>query len=173
MALGLACCALGVVIYEEASSVPDPPTARVAPLGRAAPERNALPVPASFQMPPAGDFAQVLARPLFSATRRPPVEASQASAAVAASASFTLIGTIISQQGHYALLKSGASARLQRVTEGQQVEGWTVDHIFLDRVVLRNASGQAEVKLKDQARAPAQSPVVPDPDSGPRQSATR
>lgn len=173
MMLGLACCAMVVVIYEEASDRSESPLAQAAQLIRPAPEKGALPVPASFQMPPAGDFAEVLARPLFSATRRPQLETSQSSAAVAASASFTLIGTIISQQGHYALLKSGQSARLQRVTEGQEIEGWTVDRIFLDRVMLRNASGQAEVKLKDQDRAPARNPVSPDSDTGPKQSAAR
>lgn len=173
MLLGLACCALVVAIYEEASNLSERPTAQAAQLTRPAPEESALSVPASFQMPPEGDFAEVLARPLFSATRRPKVETSQSTAAVAASASFTLIGTIISQQGHYALLKSGQSARLQRVTEGQEIEGWTVDRIFLDRVMLRNASGQAEVKLKDHDRTPARAPVSPDADTGPKQSAAR
>ncbi len=173
MVVALVCCAMAVVIYEEASDLSEHLAAPAAQLTPPAPEKSASSVPANFQMPPAGDFAEVLARPLFSSTRRPQAETAQSSAAVAASASFTLIGTIISQQGHYALLKSGQSARLQRVTEGQEIEGWTVDRIFLDRVMLRNASGQAEVKLKDQDRGPARNPAIPEADTSPKQSAAR
>jgi general secretion pathway protein N len=100
----------------------------------------------NFKMKPFSDLGVVQARPLFSPTRRPAAQSASAQSRPSAAASFTLVGILISPGGRYALLESGQPARLSRVMEGQQIEGWTVASILSDRVLLRSATGESEVR---------------------------
>ena len=99
----------------------------------------------TFSMPPLRSYADVLLRPLFSPTRRPSHDA----AAVISSSGFTLVGIVRSSHESHALIEHGKPPRLDRVVEDQELDGWTVEAILEDRVVLRHADTRLEVKAKD------------------------
>lgn len=156
--LGLACFALAGLIYEELDRPAIEPAA-IAALVRPRPDQAVAPAAApSFTMPPMRDYAEVVARPLFSETRRPPPEAPRGPPVPASS--FTVVGIIVSESGRHALIEHGQPPRLERVIEGQELGGWTVESILPGRVVIRHADTREDIKPKDKpARTPPQRPV--------------
>jgi len=153
-ALLAAVCAMlaGAVWIEIAGAVDDPAAPAAAPA--AAPPLALPPARATFALPPFTAFAEVAERPLFSATRQPPpAEAGQE--LLGKSSSFVLLGIILSEEGKAALLRHGQQAELARLKEGQVVEGWTVQTILPDRIVLQHGATEVELKLKDHPAAPA------------------
>lgn len=151
-AVGLAalCCALaGIVAVElggEAGGSTPPPLAT-------APLRPLPPLPAAFDLPPLASYAEVAERPLFSPARRKPPEAAGQDL-LGKSSSFVLVGIVISGSGRVALVQHGQPAEMARLGEGQAVEGWTLQSILPDRVVLQHGASEVELKLKDLPAAP-------------------
>jgi general secretion pathway protein N len=153
--LSVLCLAFGMVIYYELGVAGDKaPQAPMPAVGGTVPPLP--PQPASSSLPPIDSFAEVTRRPLFSPTRQPPppeaVKDTQGNAN-----NFALLGIVISNGARVALIEYGRPPALARLQEGQAVEGWTLQSILPDRVVLQHgASEQQEVKLKDRAGQPAQ-----------------
>jgi general secretion pathway protein N len=133
---------------------PDRPTSTAATPTSPAPRRSALAVP-SFAMPPSSAFDEILARPLFSPTRRPGTQVGR----LPASSSFTLVAIVISSRDRHALLGSGQPLKIVRVAEGDEIGGWTVEAILPNAVVVRHADLREEVKPKDLGKAVAANPV--------------
>ncbi|HEX7968617.1 MAG TPA: hypothetical protein VF502_10375 [Stellaceae bacterium] len=104
-----------------------------------------------FAMPPLRSFGDVLARPLFAETRRPPILSVPADAR---SSAFTLVGIVISARERHALVEHGQPPRVERIAEGQDIDGWTVEKILPDRVMLGRADARIEVKAKDAPARP-------------------
>jgi hypothetical protein len=95
------------------------------------------PAPSSmvnFTVPALTTYSEVLSRPLFSPNRRPSEEAPSAPV----STSMTLIAILISPRGPHALVRHGTPPQLDRVVEGQTIDGWTAEAIKFDRVILRH-----------------------------------
>lgn len=95
---------------------------------------------------PEGAFSEITARPLFSASRRPPRVAARAPSAPA---DLLLIGVVTSADDRSALISHGRPAKIERVAPGQELDGWTVQDVLLDRVVLVHQSDSVELKAKD------------------------
>ena len=118
------------------------------------------PAPASasgpvFAMPPLSSFADVLARSLFSETRRRP---KAGTAHDDKPADFTLVGIVVSPTERRALLSHGRPAQLEHVAVGQSIDGWTVTAIEPSRVLLAQGSRETEIATgKKAGRAPARS----------------
>ena len=145
--LAAGCVALAGLIYIEldAPDIEPPATAAVT---TAAPEPDKRPAESpSFTMPPLRNFAGVLSRPLFSETRRPPRQPS--GPADTRDANFTLVGTILTAQTRHALVEHGQPPHIERVSEGQEVDGWTVEQIQPDRIVFMRGDTHVEIKPKD------------------------
>ena len=159
------CIGITTVIYLEVNdAAPDlPVNAPTAATRNTAKNDGGEP---SFSMPPLGGYSDVLLRPLFSSTRRPARDA----AAVVPSSGFRLVGIVRSAHESHALIEHGPH-RLDRVAEEQELDGWTVETILDDRVILRHADVRLEVKEKDTPPNPAQinlvqpSPSPPSPGS--------
>jgi hypothetical protein len=151
--LGALCCALGGLIFFEAEEPVLEPTANAAVQPDRTPATPAADEP-GFAMPPLSAYAEVLARPVFSESRRPP-----STPAVAAEepqlSSMRLVGIVVSASARHALVEHGQPPRLERIVQGQEVEGWTVEAINATRVVLRRGDSRIEIKAKDMA-SPAQ-----------------
>jgi len=149
---------LATVIYLEINDAePELPLTAATPADRSAAKADTN--EPTFSMPPLRSFADVLLRPLFSPTRRPPRDA----AAVISSSGFTLIGIVKSAQESHALIEHGKPPHLDRVVEDQDLDGWTVEAILVDRVVLRHADTRLEVKAKDTPPNPTQMNLAPPP----------
>lgn len=150
--LSLLCLMLGATLYRELGGGSAP--GAVAPAALPAAAAPLPPAPAAAGLPPLGAFAEVLQRPLFAETRRPPPpEAAQDT--LGAADGFTLLGTIIAGNGKSALIRYGRPPKLARLGEGQAVEGWTVREILPDRVLLEHGATRRALKLVDRPGVPA------------------
>lgn len=150
------CCVLAAIVGIELASAGDDPVATPAAAVQTA-AAPALPPPRSaFALPPISAYAEVGERPLFSATRQPaPAEAGQD--LLGKSSSFVLLGVILTEEGRAALVKHGDPGELARLKEGEALEGWTVQTILPDHIVLQHGATEVELKLKDRP-APAGTP---------------
>ena len=148
----LLCGGLGWVIYFEAQQ-PMEPSAAPEPRQESVANRSQDP---TFSMAPLNTYAEVVSRPLFSPSRRPPAAASAADRPT----TFTLIGIIISAEDRHALLAHGTPPHVERVTEGQNLDGWMVKSIEDSRVVLTQGDNEIEVKAAEKP-GPGQVPLRP------------
>jgi hypothetical protein len=159
------CVLLAMVIWRE-SGASDTASVPSAPLPAAAGLPAAKGAPA---LPPISAYAEVTERPLFSPSRQPaPPEAAQED--LGNSSAFTLLGIVISEGERMALIEHGKPGVIARLKEGQAVEGWRLQAIEADRVILEHAGTQQPLKLKDLkdrpgAVQPAARPGVPVPTS--------
>jgi hypothetical protein len=148
--LAVLCSGLAAVVFFEL----EPPLADPGAQAAARPQPKPAIAAASeprFTMPPFRDFGEVLARPVFSETRRPP---GPEAAAPGATAPFALAGVVLSAKERHALLEHGQPPHIDRIAEGQEVDGWILEFVQLDRVVLRRGDNRVEVKAKDRAASP-------------------
>ena len=125
-----------------------------APAGTSATVRSgAAVVSTSFTLPPLRSLSEVMQRPLFSQTRRPPPpEASQEE--IKQTSTLVLEGIVLSSRDRTALIAHGRPPTLTRVPEGQEIEGWTVLTIQPDLVVLQRGATRQELKLVDKTARP-------------------
>ncbi len=104
----------------------------------AAPLPEFAPEPKGFEPPPRHVFAEIVARPLFSASRRPFAGESEAAKEQPAgeSVAIELVGTLLTERGAAALLQpQGQIARWFHA--GDTVAGWEVKAIQREQVSLR------------------------------------
>lgn len=150
----LVCLGLGGIIglewaqWDGSAALPERP-----PATAAAPS-----APSSVALPPLATFAEVLSRPLFAPTRRPPADGP----AETVSTSMTLVAILIAPRGSHALVRHGTPAQLDRVVEGQTVDGWTIGEIKFDRVVLHRGGETLELVPTNSGETP-RPPVQPNP----------
>ena len=149
----VSCAALvmiGIIVAEvRARPLVDAETSKSAvfeaQLTQAPPLRRATPEKAKF--------AEIVERPLFWSSRRPPFE--QAAVTTAPGLDYSLFGVVISTDAPVALLKPEAGGDPIRVQVGEALSGWTVARIESDRVLMRQGGMERELTLNFAAPAPA------------------
>ena len=157
------CLILGGVIYLELSFGPSHPAA--SPIAPGPPEPAVLLVAdPGFTMKPLDDFSEIAQRPLFIPSRRPlppDTEPPRPGPRKAERHRFTLKGVVIVGDERMAVLvnQRRRSRTVLRVVEGQQIDGWLVEAIMPDRVVLRQGETREEVALRDILKAPSRAKV--------------
>jgi hypothetical protein len=122
----------------------------------AAPVPEFAPEPGTFDPPPRHMFAQITARPLFSASRRPFAAESETAKELtpAESIAIELIGTLLTAQGGAALLQpQGQNARWLQV--GERIAGWQVETIQRDQVSLHLDGEAKTLELRADLVQPA------------------
>jgi len=106
---------------------------------------------ASFQLAPAEDFEDILARPLFNRSRRPDLAQENpqgsGSGSEEAAAQISLNGVVLAGGRRIALLRLDSDPKVMHVAEGQQAGGWLIEAIRPDRVILRRGDSASEVAL--------------------------
>ena len=111
-------------------------------------------------------------RPLFSASRRPPVVvapivAPQKHEALAPPPPerplLTLVGTIVSRKASVAMLQGANAEAISRLRVGQENDGWQVRGIGLRSIVVEKGAQSVELDLPRTSNAPATSsaPRIP------------
>jgi general secretion pathway protein N len=104
-------------------------------------------------------------RPLFSASRRPPVVALPAAPPPKREVLapppperplLTLIGTIVSRGASLAMLQGGNAEAITRLRLGQENDGWRVRGIGLRSIVVEKGEQSVELALPKPNGAPAQ-----------------
>ncbi len=169
------CLILGGVIYLELSFGPSPSAALpIAPgpaPSAAFPIALGPPEPAvllmadpGFTMKPLDDFSEIARRPLFIPSRRPlppDTEPPGPGPRKAERHRFILKGVVILGDERMAVLviQRRRNRTVLRVVEGQQIDGWLVEAIMPDRVVLRQGETREEVVLRDILKARSRAKV--------------
>ena len=106
---------------------------------------------------------EILARPLFTASRRPPAGADRAAGnTTAAALKGRLAGIVVSPAGSEALFVEAGKAKSVTVREGESFEGWTVERIEPEHVMVRAGARLETIEpAGDKARivAPVPSPA--------------
>jgi type II secretory pathway component PulC len=138
------CVLLGWTIQRQITTLPvtraaAPPADPVAPAALA-----------SFAVPDRGSLAVIVERPVFSESRRP----SASEEGPAPALDFTLVGVMISDRERSALVQSPHGGAVQRLAEGEEVDGWIVVDIEPDHIVVRHDTSEAEMPLDYSAPAP-------------------
>ena len=153
------CIGLASIVYWQVENPPSFPSGIAATDGPAGPDPTGA-LQAEFTFPPLAEFSEIVSRPLFSPSRRPPEETddSDTDAAPPPSPSrFILAGVIISAEERMVLLRRVNSTDLIRALLGQEIDGWYVVLIESDRVTLRRGDTVEIVTLQDKVEdLPAQ-----------------
>ncbi|KFI23351.1 pilus assembly protein PilZ [Nitrosococcus oceani] len=107
-------------------------------------------------LPPLGNYEEIVARPLFRPSRRPPDPEKAAAEEARKKAMeeaerlkshvkdlFILSGVVVTAEKTVALLQDIKNNKSLRVSEGERLEGWKVQQIFPNRVLFRD-DGRSE-----------------------------
>jgi len=105
-------------------------------------------------------------RPLFQPTRQVPPSSltasspsiSQTNIAPPEPSNVVLHGTIIDSQNRIALVKSGGDNVSRTLREGEMLNGWQIETIQKDSILLRSGSEQREIHIP---QAPSLQPTTP------------
>lgn len=156
-ALFAACCGFAALIALEWTMPDETPAADAAlSAGDAA---QAAAAPKSFVLAPLQSFSAVAERPLFAPDRRPPPQA--AADSLGAWSALVLAGIVITPSSRQALIAHGNPPSIVHLEEGQTVDGWTVQSIAADRIVVANGGEKHELRLIDHTQPNPPTPVVP------------
>ncbi len=146
------CIGLASVVYWQVEHPPSFPS------GVAGTDRPAEPEPtrapqAEFSFLPLAAFSEIVARPLFSPSRRPPTETEDSDTDDAPPqklSHFILAGVVISAEGQLVLLRRMNTTEVIRALLGQEIDGWQVERIESDRVTLRQGDTVEVITLRDK-----------------------
>lgn len=120
------------------------------------------PPAAEFSLPAIEAFTSVLARPMFSATRRPPVEeAAVAAATPEPTLDLALRGVILSDTERIALIIPAARTEVVRIKENERFEGWTLVAVEADYIVFRQGLEELTFEMTFDAPIPDPPPARP------------
>jgi hypothetical protein len=145
--LGGGCAAVGAFLALEREWLSRDDAAAAPSHLAAAPRQEAA--PPAFRMPPLASLSEVVGRPLFSESRRPtPAEAAKEPAAKPPN--LTLVGILLSVDRRQALVERGQPPHVEWISERQKLEGWTVEEIGPDRIVLLRPDARQEIVVKDR-----------------------
>lgn len=117
---------------------------------------------ASFQLAPAEDFEEILARPLFNRSRRPDLAQENAQGGgggseEAPAAQMSLNGIVLAGGKRIALVRLDNDPKVMHVAEGQRAGGWLIEAIRPDRIILRRGDSASEVALDYKRKNDSQS----------------
>jgi type II secretory pathway component PulC len=158
------CVLLGWTIQREITALPSTRAAApvVAPGVAPAADPVAPAAPASIVVLDRDSLAVIVERPVFAESRRPSASAEGPAPAL----DFTLVGVVISDRERSAIVQPPHSGAVQRLAEGEELDGWIVVDIAPDHIVVRHDTTEAEMPLDYTAPAPP-APVakIPAPNS--------
>lgn len=149
------CLALAAFVYVQVlAEAPGPAPSD----GGETPPLAALPARPSYAMAPVEDFSEILERPLFSPTRRPPAQGVAATAAPEPELQVTLVGVIISSEEQIAIVRLKDAGRFARLSVGDSFQGWILDSIEPSRVTFRRGDVEEHIELTYDVPPPVQKP---------------
>jgi type II secretory pathway component PulC len=155
VALGLTCATLGAVIgitlrepAQQSLSTPVPAARTVA---------HSEPAPNSLQLDPVKSYDAISKRPLFSPTRQPsePPPPPRNDNNRPTLTGIVLTGVVIGPADKIALMTSSKSPKPLSLIEGEKLEGWKLEKVMADRVVLSAGDETAEISVWDKLTAAA------------------
>lgn len=100
-----------------------------------------------FEMPPARDFVEIVARPIFASNRRPTAEQEITIETVTSELELRLVGIIVASGTPIAIVAPRGSSDFARLTVGDRFQGWTVAQIEPHRVTFRRDKAIERLEL--------------------------
>jgi hypothetical protein len=100
------------------------------------------------------DFPEILERPVFTASRRPP-ERREQTAEPAQPLTVVISGILITPDSRMALVSPAKDQKPLRLRVGDAIQGWKVVEIDYRRVVIRRGTAERVLDLRIEAPAPA------------------
>jgi hypothetical protein len=153
--LGACAVALGGLVYAEIHARPVVESPQTVGPAR---DESAFALPAARKATSDETGIQaILERPLFSPSRRRPVEQASLETPPPPTPDFALFGVAITAGRPVALVKRGDGTEYERVGEGGQIGDWTVGQIKTDRISIHQDGVDAELRLEFETPAPAAS----------------
>ena len=153
LSLCLLCAGLGYFLYQQTLQ----PAERVQRLeASASAQAGAVrqePAQKMAPMPARSQFSQFIERPPFSATRRPPQPRRTAVVAKPQpqpmpKPRIVLVGTFVNSVSGVAVIQWLGTDKQLRLSLGESLDGWTLESIQRDRILLRSKSETFEVLLR-------------------------
>lgn len=151
LALAALCGGLGWLTFAAYDAPPAEPPAQ-AVVNPTTPDAAVAQRFQPFRMPPQQRFSELVERPPFTQSRRPPEVSAQPQVRQEAprrDLKLTLIGVILQPSQQYALVQRPGKKAAQRLARGEKIDGWQVEGILPDRVILSQAKEVVELQLKD------------------------
>jgi len=149
------CGVSGLVIGAEAlllnsdSSTSDSGTARESSTA----ESTAIAMADPLQIPPVVVYRDIVERPLFSDSRRPPDKAAAAVAAAPGEqlgAKWKLTGIVVAGENSFVHVAGVRDHETVRLQAGMPLDGWKLEQINTDHVVFSSAGRSAILKLHEE-----------------------
>ncbi len=100
-----------------------------------------------FAPPPIAHYAEIAARPLFVPDRKPQDEGPLRQAPAPPPPTLAVQGVVMSGDRHFAVIAHGNPPKYDSFGEGDTVDGWRVESIALDHVVLGAGGATVEVPV--------------------------
>lgn len=135
------------IVDESHSTIPAGPVKPAAPA-------SAKLLPATVAVAPEQAYPEVVARPLFTPTRRPAPPQAVAAASAFNRGQFQLLGVIMAGNSKTAMLREKSNGKIHRVEQGREVNGIKVASIDREAVTLAQGGETEVVPLQVQKGAP-------------------
>ena len=115
------------------------------------------PMTPRFDPPPIEQFAAIVERPIFTATRRTARRQPVAPSAPASSGGlflgrYQVVGVVVAPGNRLVLLKRPGGADTIRLKEGEEIDGWTLVNVTRDDVVLESGGRREKIEIRDKTR---------------------
>jgi YD repeat-containing protein len=140
LALLAVCAVLGALAWWQWRALQEPAPAAAGTAATAAAALVEPPRPGGVTVA-ADEYREMVERPLFTASRRPPEEPvqekTQAPRPPAKTPDWKLVGTVVSDGQNHALFWDQKGRRFVRVAPGDNIEGWEVAQIDKSQVLVK------------------------------------
>lgn len=159
LTLFLMCGALGYFLYHEVKRQPDEVPRVAADTVQQTSEGSRTQSVQLQSMPPRQQFSQLIARPPFSATRRPPQPRRAAVVTKPqpiARPKILLVGTFVNSASGVAVIQKAGVEKQIRLSLGETIDGWKLETILPDRILLKSQDDAFEVKLREPSSSKRQ-----------------
>lgn len=115
------------------------------------------PMTPRFDPPPIEQFAAIVERPIFTATRRSARRQPVAPSAPASSRGLILgryqvVGVVVTPGNRLVLLRRLGGAETIRLKEGEEIDGWTLVNVTRNDVVLESGGRREKIEVRDKTR---------------------
>jgi hypothetical protein len=111
--------------------------------------------PASLQIPPVVAYREVVERPLFTGSRRPPEEPEETVESVRAvqlGSKWKLTGIVVAGDDSFAHVTGIRDQKTVRLKIGEALDGWKLEEIAPDQIVFSSATDRVALRLHEEKK---------------------